>query len=1167
MKNYWLYLLLFSLIFTQKAQTQTILINEYSAANVNGILDNDNDRNDWIELYNTTSETKNLEGYYLSDKKDNPTKWQIPAGVSINANGFSLFFASGKNIVAGNYIHTNFKITQCSNKDYIMLANPDGIILDSVKVERTQINHSRGRTPNGGTTWGLFTTATPKLSNGTAYTQYLETPEFNPPAGFYNNSQTLTISTSNPADTIRYTTDGSTPNANSTIYTSPININSTTIIKARSYNGTLPKSFIETNTYFINENFTLPVISVSGDYEALFAGGSNGEIKSTFEFFDFDKQQKVEGYGDMHGHGNDSWNAEQKGIRFYARDQYGVDNNMKHQFFNTSERNEFDVLIIRNAGSDNYPTYDPNKDTHLRDAFAQTVSEKFNLHLDERKYQPCIVFVNGQYWGIYEMRERTDTDYTNYYYNQPENKVDMLAYYGGLTIEAGSDTGWINLYNYIVGNDMTIDANYEHVLNFLDINSFIDYFIFNTYVVNTDWLNWNTRWWRGRKGDGVKWRYALWDFDNIYDHGEDFSGIGNTNADAETVCTAAELFTGTGSDLGQSEMYSKLKQNHQFVEQFANRYADLFNTAFQKDTLLNHLNKMVTVLMPEMPKQCQRWNGSMPEWLSNVQHFRDQISERYDVIASQIVDCYDEVLDAPLPITVIVQPEQAGIVQLNTTQIQNYPFTGTYFTGINIPLTATANPEYVFSYWEVANNTFTPSPNDSLISLNFAQTDTVIAHFKLKNAPQTFVFVSHPDVGGVISVNGNQLINSPTNLDFLQNETINISASPNISYAFEGWEASNNAILPNNTAINASFTTQMPDTIVAHFSLLPANITFSANPNNGGTLIVNGTLVQLPHTQQFTIGEQVNIIANANAEYVFSNYETQNLTLLPNPNTPNVSFTVTATDSITANFIYTPQPLPLVILMQPNNSGTVLLNNSAIVTPYSSSFSPNAPIQLTATANTGFVFDKFSAMHNTLLPNNLSPNINFTMASADTIITIFKPSSLTLTINSNIANAGIIKVNGNTVALPNTQTFNYGTNVLLQAQAQQEYIFNNWQSNQATLDSPNNTDTNCELTTNTTVTAFFSAKEPIPVTNISVEPTLVNEQLTINYELAQNTPVECSLYAINGQLVYQLINTKQASGKYTITNNFSTLGINSGTYFLYFKTSDYRKNIRIVYIK
>jgi len=170
-----------------------------------------------------------------------------------------------------------------------------------------------------------------------------------------------------------------------------------------------------------------------------------------------------------------------------------------------SNRKEFQHIILKAAASDNYPGDKPLKACHMRDALVQTYAFQNGLELDGRRNKHVITFVNGAYHGIYELREAFEGDYTDYYYQQPSDSIDNLSYWGPpLKIRNGSDTGWVNLYNFVMGNSMTNVANYAYVNSKLSFKSLVDYMIYNSYVVNSDFINWNSAWWRGRATQGSK---------------------------------------------------------------------------------------------------------------------------------------------------------------------------------------------------------------------------------------------------------------------------------------------------------------------------------------------------------------------------------------------------------------------------------------------------------------------------------------------------------------------------------------------------------------------------------------------------------------------------------------------------------------------------------------
>ncbi len=724
------------LLFSFFTQAQ-IVINEYSCSNSTNYADANGNFEDWIELYNAGGAAVNLSGYYLSDDATTPMKWVIPAGANINPGGYLIFFASSLDgLISGEY-HTNFKLTQTSLED-IVIADPTGIIIDQVLLNPTRRNHARARLTDGAATWGVATPPTPNATNTGVFDDYVPKPVFGLAPGFYPAAQNVTLTCSDPLAEIRYTTDGTLPGTGSTLYAGAINVAATTLIRARTFRPAtnFAPSFAENNTYFINENHTLPVISVGGAYATTLFNNSQ-DIQSTFELYDGTPAHvfQHEGDGEMRRHGNDSWAFPQKGIRFHTQDEYGYANNIPVQLFANTPRDKYDVLIIKAAGSDNYTgAYDQvgALSTHLRDGYNQTLTEKYGLNMDTRRYQSCVLYINGQYWGLYEMRDRVDSDYTDYYYNQGDQNVDILKYWGGLTIENGTDTGWVNIFNYITGNNMAIQSNYNNAAAQFDVMSLIDYFILNTYTVNTDWLNWNTMWWRGNKNTPntpkVKWKYALWDMDNTFNLGQgawNYTGVDDVTATADP-CDVEDQFQNSSPNVGHVQIFNALWANQIFKDLYINRYADLSNTAFSCDTMLAHLQGMVDVMLPEMPQQIARWGGSLGQWNEHLDSMRVFMQQRCALLDSGIIDCYQ--VTGPFPVTVQVVPAGAGTIQVNTIT-PPLPYTGDYFGGVNVSFQQTPTGCYTFDYWEVLTDTLGPNANSDSIGVFLDTSITVIAHY------------------------------------------------------------------------------------------------------------------------------------------------------------------------------------------------------------------------------------------------------------------------------------------------------------------------------------------------------------------------------------------------------------------------------------------------------
>lgn len=520
--------------------------------------------------------------------------------------------------------------------------------------------------------------------------------------------------------------------------------------------------FTETNTFFIDETFSFKTIALSGQLGQWNAGGGGGwmNVNGTWhshyevclELFDENGVFVTELEGTLRRHGNDSWAYPQRGLRFHSRDQQGFNNNIEHQLFELKPRSKFDVLIMKAAGSDNYPGNGWLPTAHLRDGYAQTAAQLADTELDVRTYDHQITFLNGQYWGVYEMRERIDKDYTDYYYDQPEQFVDMLEYWGGLTVEYGSSADWYSLHNFVTNNDMSVQLNYDYVATQLDPESFIDNFIVNTYFVNTDWLNWNTKWWRGNFGTGVRWRYALWDLDNTFNLGQNYTGWSSTGPYVNTVCEAQSMFQNWSAANGHTAMYSALLDNEAFFMQYLNRYADLLNTGLHCDTLVALLDDFEARMIPEMPRQFQRWGGNMGQWQNRIQNIRDFVCLRWNIVMQQIIDCFEDDYDISGPYDVTVVIIGPGDVQLNTITIPAGPWTGSYFGGLDLGLNALPEANAEFIQWELNNNFVGQNLLDPSLLLTLNSNDTIFAYFEWLENPLPVEWLSFE--GEVVSSYG-----------------------------------------------------------------------------------------------------------------------------------------------------------------------------------------------------------------------------------------------------------------------------------------------------------------------------------------------------------------------------------------------------------------------------
>ncbi len=724
--------------FTAKSQ---VVINEFSASNLSQFVDNHSDYGDWIELYNTSASTINLGGYYLSDDSVNNTKWQMPATISITAGGYLRFWASGRNEVVGTSYHTNFTIKQTKNNhEFVVLSNPSGAIVDIIEIaQKTKLGHSYGRTQNGAATWGIFTAPTPNASNNTStsYADYADKPDFSLAAGFYPVNVAVAITTTEPNATIRYTTDGSVPTATSPIYSAPVPIPTTKVLKAMTFSSdpTILPGFVRYQTYFIGVTHTLPVVSIAATQLADLANAVNSNLQpqGTFEYFNTSGQVTAHTYGEFNRHGQDSWANSQRSLDFISRDEMGYDHSVEEVLFNTSARDNYQRVILRAAGDDNFPAdYSPQNagSAHVRDAFIHNTAVQAGLDLDARRGSKCIVYLNGQYWGVYDLRDNPDDhDNTEYYYGQDKYHLYYIETWGNTWAQYGGTAAlneWSALRTYILTHSMAVPANYQYVTDRLDVNSLVDYVAVNMFTVCSDWLNWNTAWWRGLDSTGthLKWGYTLWDNDATYGHYINYTDIPDTSPVAQPC--DPETLNGTSDPEDHIAILLALRQNPGFNQYYITRMLDLWNTTFSCDNLIPKLDSTVALITPEMAQHSIRWAGIYSDWQNNVQQLRNFIIARCAALQTGFMGCYN--LTGPYDVTVTADPLTAGTVQFNSLSLSSLPWTGTYFGNINNNMVATPNANYNFVNWTAATQVINP-PSSATASVMLSNSDTIVAHF------------------------------------------------------------------------------------------------------------------------------------------------------------------------------------------------------------------------------------------------------------------------------------------------------------------------------------------------------------------------------------------------------------------------------------------------------
>lgn len=559
---------------------------------------------------------------------------------------------------------------------------------------------------------------------------------FSQSAGFYESPIELTLSAlgSNSASTeIRYTVDGSTPSQNSPKYNGPILIDKTVVLKAVVMQDGLATGKIQTQSYFIGETSTLPVISLITEPEYLWdptigiyvegegrvneegilipnyeMRGPEWQPPAYMEFYDErgDMQFALEGRIKIHGEGSRKY--PQKSVRFCAtQGQY-----MEYKFFADSDVEKYKCILIRNGGNDWI-------DTLFRDALAQNLLAETSL--DIQHYQPTIVFLNGEYWGIQNIRDTYNDYYFNTKYGLDRGEITIIFpdhHLNGYPVveegEPGDEKPYVDMVEFVQENDMAEQGNYEYIETLMDVDNYIDYMIAQIYSTNRDWGDSNLRIWRYKNetGDfrdarlpyGVdgRWRWIVYDMD---------STMAIFDVAGPTLANALNRPSTDGKDLSWvSALFSNLLKNPEFKAKFINRFIYHVNYTYRPTRFIGMVDEFQAGIRPEIERHIAKWGGldarpggrwvsfnSVEEWEEGVQAMRDFAVLRQDYALEQLADQLH--LDGVATLHVNLG-DGGKAVYIGDLKVTEDDWEGKFIQGLDYPIRAESKFGYTFVGWE-----------------------------------------------------------------------------------------------------------------------------------------------------------------------------------------------------------------------------------------------------------------------------------------------------------------------------------------------------------------------------------------------------------------------------------------------------------------------------------
>jgi len=607
--------------FSEKyySNPNSLMINEVMNNNSSYLSQSNGECYDWIELKNNSSEEIKLSEYTITTDIDNKSMFALP-DKTLKAGEYFVIIASGNTALSDdNFYHANFKVTA---KEGLYLCKGDNVI-DSMFIADVPLGYSKGRAVNNGFIY--ISKPTPIAENNSGDYEITCKPYFTVAAGIYNNTSNLSVEIKG-AGNIYYTLDGSVPTTSSKKYTGPIKLSRSTVIKAIAKQEGKPQSGSNISSYIVNENHTLPVMSVSMNPSSFNSVQGNAwtegyEVGAYAEFFELNGEGfdvpcgfKLFG-GSTRGHSK-------KSFTLNFRKKYG-EGRLNYKVFENRDFSSFNSLVLRTGSQDSSRAY-------IRDVVVTSLIDEYT-DVDVQAYRPIILYINGKYWGIYYIREFVDDNFVASHYNVDSANTDILRIDG--QVKSGSSTSYNQLLAYIRRNDLSVQANYDYVKQKIDINNLIDFWIAELYTTNNDIVN--CRFFSNPQADNGKWKFIAYDFDYAMFNEEK---------------NYYDFFTSSGGmtqNHFSTELLRNLMKSKEFRQTFVERLSYNMKNTWKKETVLARIDKAYNEIKAEMPRNQARWGLTMSQWDSRVAEMKSYVYSRESYLLKQ-TKAYFKLTDAEM---------------------------------------------------------------------------------------------------------------------------------------------------------------------------------------------------------------------------------------------------------------------------------------------------------------------------------------------------------------------------------------------------------------------------------------------------------------------------------------------------------------------------------------
>ena len=718
---------------------QSLLINEVMHSNIDGIMDDLNEFPDsWIEIYNADTVDINIENYSIGRTANFVDSWPLLYDITIPAKGYFLIYCD-KNEQLN---HTDFRI-DVDDTSELFLFDPDGNIIETVELPAMITpNISYGRIHDGCDTFSFFKKATPLSKNEGFYTErVLKKPDFSIKGGIYTAPIELQLSLQGdyPSDaTIHYTTDGSEPTEESPIAPTSLFIDKTTIIRAKTFSDSALSKPSKTESYiFMGRETKLPIISVAidslylwDDMIGIYTEGNyyyvmNGTEKDTSDGIGYDPNSNflhkwrrpcnIEYFSDnspilnqlteINITGNGSRFLDLKSLVFHANKRFGK-KVFSHHFWQNKEIDEIKQLYLRNSGQDYMSTF-------LRDATISTIAGE-HIDIDWSAYRPIILFINGEYYGLMNLRERSNEQYVWQNYHKLEN-IDMISQTHGYKNEilAGDLVEWENLENLFESDTTTYKSFYDKI----DMDEFITHLVIESIFCNTDFPGNNLVSWRERKKDS-KWRWILKDLDyglglSVYDYNYNYLNF----------ILRVEPFKDEGISSNPQiacDRYRKLMSFNEFRNEYIDKSTIYLSSFLSDSTVANLIDSLANDIDDEIFNMDLNGMRNHQGWSDCVWWMKWWYSNRVPFFYHHLQDFFSLGDTTSL----VIESHKSKQLYFNDVKVENNRFNGKYYEKRHLFLSHDSSS---FSYNADTFNAFIDTiPTSSYWIVRYQLNDSII---------------------------------------------------------------------------------------------------------------------------------------------------------------------------------------------------------------------------------------------------------------------------------------------------------------------------------------------------------------------------------------------------------------------------------------------------------